>query len=74
MHLRVTPKSRRCECGSRDCTAEISISLEDQDVVDHDPRNLWIVAPGHTLRGARTATIVRQLPTYSIVEAEEFRD
>jgi hypothetical protein len=65
------PATRRCECGSAVCTASISITLEEQDVVDHDPRDLWIVAPGHRLRGAQRATVVQELPTYTIIEAEE---
>jgi hypothetical protein len=65
--------TRRCECGAADCETLIRISHEEQDTVDHDPRNLWIVAPGHSLRGARKATVVAERPGYSVVETEEDR-
>ena len=67
----MTLRTRRCECGAADCGALIQISHEEQDAVDHDSRNLWIVAPGHPLRGARKAVVVMECPRYSIVEAEE---
>jgi hypothetical protein len=67
----MTLPTRRCECGAADCGALIQISHEEQDAVDHDSRNLWIVAPGHSLRGARKAVVVVEYARYSVVEAEE---
>ena len=67
----MTLRGRRCECGAADCSSVISISHEEQDAVDHDPRNLWIVAPGHDLLGAHSVKIVERFVRYTVVEAQE---
>jgi hypothetical protein len=64
--------TRRCECGDVTCRVQIVVSIAEQDAVDHDPRNLWIVAPEHDLRGARTATTIHEGPRYKVIEVEEF--
>ena len=51
-------RKRRCECGALDCRTEIEITMEEEDAADHSGRNLWIVAPGHDLRGALEAVVV----------------
>jgi hypothetical protein len=67
-------RKRRCECGALDCKTEIEITMEEQDVADHSGRNLWIVAPGHDLRGARKATVISSNERFSVVEAVEHPD
>ena len=62
---------RRCECGAEGCTAEIPMSWEEEDAVDHSGENLWIVAAGHELRGARSAVIVRANERFSVVRVVE---
>ena len=66
-----TPAKRRCECGAEGCTAEITLSWEEADAVDHGGRDLWIVAPGHELRGARSAVTVRANQRFSVIRAVE---
>jgi hypothetical protein len=63
--------TRRCECGAPDCTAVIEASWDEQDAVDHSGRNLWIVAPGHDLRGARRAAVLSTNERFSVVLAIE---
>jgi hypothetical protein len=63
--------TRRCECGALDCTAEIEATWEEDDAVDHSGENLWIVAPGHQLLGAREAVIVSANERFSVVRAVE---
>jgi hypothetical protein len=65
------PHGRRCECGAADCTAVIEASWEEQDAVDHSGRNLWIIAPGHELRGARKAVVLSENERFSVVLAIE---
>ena len=62
-------RSRRCECGAEDCTAEILISWEEQDAIDHSGDDLWILAPGHELRGARGAVTITRNDRYSVIRA-----
>jgi hypothetical protein len=62
---------RRCECGAADCRTEIQITLEEEDAVDHQGRNLWIVAPGHDLQGAREAVVLSSNERFSVIEAVE---
>ena len=62
---------RRCECGAEGCTTEITLSWEEADAVDHGGRDLWIVAPGHGLRGARSAVTVCANERFSVVRAVE---
>ena len=66
-----TKRTRACECGAEDCTAEIAISWEEQDAVDHSGENLWIIAPGHEIRGARRAETILANERYSVVRVEE---
>ena len=63
--------TRRCECGALDCTAEIEVTWEEDDAVDHSGENLWIVAPGHQLLGAREAVVVSANERFSVVRAVE---
>jgi hypothetical protein len=63
--------SRRCECGAADCTVSFAMTHEEQDAVDHDPRNLWVVARAHTLRGAKDVVVIRESADYTVVEVEE---
>ena len=65
------PHTRRCECGALDCTAEIEVTWEEDDAVDHSGENLWIVAPGHQLLGAREAVVVSANERFSVVRAVE---
>jgi hypothetical protein len=65
-------RRRRCECGAADCTAEILISWEEQDAVDHaENGSLWIVAPKHELRGAAAKAVVFTTERYVVVTARE---
>jgi hypothetical protein len=61
--------TRRCECGALDCTAEIEATWEEDDAVDHSGENLWIVATGHQLLGAREAVVVSANERFSVVRA-----
>ena len=64
-------RRRRCECGAADCTAEVLISWDEQDAVDHAvDENLWIVAPTHELRGASSA-VVFSTERYVVVVVRE---
>jgi hypothetical protein len=45
--------------------------MEEEDAADHSGRNLWIVAPGHDLRGASAAVVVSSNERFSVVEAVE---
>jgi hypothetical protein len=54
-----------------DCIAEIPISWEEQDAVDHGPYDLWIVAPGHEIAGARRAVMILANDRYSVVRVDE---
>jgi len=64
-------RRRRCECGAADCTAEVLISWEEQDAVDHAvDKNLWIVAPRHELRGA-ASSVVFSTERYVVLTARE---
>jgi hypothetical protein len=64
-------RRRRCECGAADCTAEVLISWDEQDAVDHAvDKNLWIVAPRHELRGA-ASSVVFSTERYVVVTARE---
>jgi hypothetical protein len=63
--------TRRCECGALDCTAEIEATWEEDDAVDHSGENLWIVATGHQLLGAREAVVVSANERFSVVRAVE---
>jgi hypothetical protein len=67
-------RKRRCECGAADCRTEIEITMEEEDAVDHNARNLWIVAPGHDLQGAREATVISSNARFSVVQAVEHHD
>jgi hypothetical protein len=65
-------RRRRCECGAADCTAEVLISWDEQDAVDHAvDKNLWIVAPTHELRGASSTAVVFRTERYVVVTARE---
>jgi hypothetical protein len=66
-----TTRRRACECGAEDCTAEIAISWEEQDAVDHSGENLWIIAPGHEIQGAKRAETIVANDRYSVVRVEE---
>jgi hypothetical protein len=68
------PHKRRCECGAADCTAVIEATWVEQDAVDHSGRDLWIVAPGHELRGARKAVVLSENERFSVVRAVEAHD
>ena len=59
----------RCECGAADCTAAVESTWEERDAVDHDPkgRNLWMVAPGHELRGAKEAVVLSANERFEVV-------
>ena len=46
---------------------------EDQDAVDHDPRNLWVIARDHTLRGASSTIVIRETSDYTVLEVEELK-
>ena len=63
--------TRRCECDALDCTAEIEVTWEEDDAVDHSGENLWIVAPGHQLLGAREAVVVSARERFSVVRVVE---
>jgi len=64
-------RRRRCECGAADCTAEVLISWDEQDAVDHAvDKNLWIVAPRHELRGT-VSSVVFSTERYVVVTARE---
>ena len=69
-------RSRRCECGAEDCTEIVWISWDEQDAVDHadDGGRLWIVAPGHPVRGARDARVIQQNDRFSVVRTVEHHD
>jgi hypothetical protein len=71
VHPRDTPRKRRCECGAADCTADVLISWEEQDAVDHSGEDLWIVAPGHDLRGARRKATIEENERFSVVRVDE---
>jgi hypothetical protein len=62
---------RRCECGAVACIAEIPISWEEQDAVDHSPYDLWVVAPGHEITVARRAVTIIANDRYSVVRVDE---
>ena len=65
-------RTRRCECGAADCDAVVQITWAEEDAADHGPaRNLWIVHPGHTVRGARSWRVVEENERFVVVEAEE---
>jgi hypothetical protein len=65
-------RRRRCECGAADCTAEVLISWDEQDAVDHaEDRELWIIAPSHVLRGA-PSTVVFSTERYVVVMARGY--
>lgn len=59
------PVRMRCECGSRDCIAFVSISVSDYERVREHPRR-FIVAAGHQIPAAEA--VVARTPTYSVVE------
>lgn len=63
----------RCECGAADCTAAVESTWEERDAVDHDPegRNLWMVAPGHELQGAKEAVVLSSNERFEVVLAGE---
>jgi hypothetical protein len=61
-------RTRRCECGAADCTAEIWMSWEEQDAVDHDTRNLFAVTPGHELTGPEECLVVSRNDRFVVVE------
>jgi hypothetical protein len=44
---------------------------EEDDAVDHSGENLWIVATGHQLLGAREAVVVSANERFSVVRAVE---
>lgn len=67
-------RKRRCECGALECQSQIEITLEEEDAIDHSGRRLWIVAPGHDLRGAREATVISSNERFSVIEALEHHD
>lgn len=62
---------RRCECGAADCCAEVDVTWDEDDAVEHSGENLWIVAPGHQLLGAREAVVVSSNERFSVVRAVE---
>jgi hypothetical protein len=63
---------RRCECGAADCTAEVLITWDEQDAVDHAAdKSLWIVAPKHELRGAASSAVVFSTERFVVVTARE---
>jgi hypothetical protein len=64
-------RTRRCECGAADCTEEILISWDEQDAVDHSGEDLWIVAPGHELLGARRKATIEANDRFSVVRVDE---
>jgi hypothetical protein len=68
------PTKRGSECGAEGCTPEITLSWEEADAVDHGGRDLWIVAPGHELRGAPTAATVRVNERFSVIRGVEEHD
>jgi len=59
----------RCECGAADCTAAVESTWEERDAVDHDPegRNLWMIALGHQLRGAKEAVVLSANERFEVV-------
>jgi len=64
----------RCECGAPDCAQELAISWVELDAVDHSRENLSVIAPGHQLRGARSATTIVQNERFSVVRVVEEHD
>jgi hypothetical protein len=44
---------------------------EEQDAVDHDLRNLWVVARDHRVRGAKDVAVIHESADYTVVEVEE---
>jgi hypothetical protein len=52
----------------------IEATWEEQDAVDHSGRNLWIVAPGHDLRGAQKAVVLSENERFPVVLAIEEDD
>jgi hypothetical protein len=63
-------RQRRCECGAADCTSEIWMSWEEQDRVDHDPRNLFAVAVGHEAVGPEESVVISTSDRFSVVEVK----
>jgi hypothetical protein len=61
-------RSRRCECGDAACVSEILISWEEQDRVDHDDRNLFVVAVGHESVGPESRQVVWGSDRFTVIE------
>jgi len=67
-NLKLRP--RRCECGAASCTSLIMMSWEEGDAVDHDPRNLFAVAPGHESTGPEESRVISRSDRISVVEVK----
>jgi hypothetical protein len=63
-------RSRRCECGAADCASQVWMSWEEQDRVDHDGRNLFVVAVGHELAGPEKSVVVSRSDRFAVVEVD----
>jgi hypothetical protein len=59
-------RSRGCECGATDCAR----SWEEQDRVDHDGRNLFVVAVGHELAGPEKSVVVSRSDRFAVIEID----
>lgn len=55
----------RCECGSQDCIAFVSITVSDYERVRQHPR-CFIVAAGHQI--PEVEAVIARTPRYSVVE------
>jgi hypothetical protein len=65
-------RTRRCECGAADCTADIQISWAEQDLGDHP--GCWLLHPDHEIRGARSFEVITLNERFKIVSAVERND
>jgi hypothetical protein len=63
-------RTRRCECGAKECDAVIEMTWLEQDRADHvDGR--WAIHPDHTPRGGRRWSVIEKTERFAIVEVEE---
>jgi hypothetical protein len=46
------------------------MSWEEGDAVDHDPRNLFAVAPGHEFTGPEETRVISRSDRFSVVEVK----
>ena len=59
-----SPNDFVCECGRRDCTAEIALTIAEYELVRRDPTHFFVV-PDHVI--PEVETVVREGDGYVVV-------